>query len=51
VVAARWRQAYEEGVVAPVVLAATHERALDVVPLTALQADAVNVPADPSSLG
>jgi len=51
VVAARWRQAYEEGVAAPVVLAATHERALDVVPLTALQAYAVNVPADPSSLG
>lgn len=51
VVAARWLQAYEAGVAAPVVLAATNARALDVVPLEALQASAVDVPADPSSLG
>ena len=51
VVAARWLQAYEAGVAAPVVLAATNARALDVVPLEALQAGAVDVPADPSSLG
>lgn len=51
VVAARWLQAYEAGVAAPVVLAATNARALDVVPLEALQACAVDVPADPSSLG
>ena len=51
VVAARWLQAYEAGVAAPVVLAATNARALDVVPLQALQACAVDVPADPSSLG
>ena len=49
--AARWLQAYEAGVAAPVVLAATNARALDVVPLEALQACAVDVPADPSSLG
>ena len=50
VVAARWRQAYESGVAAPVVLASTHERALDIVPLEALRRHAVDVPADPSSL-
>src|SRR5438105_15421646 len=37
VVAARWWQAYQAGVAAPVVLAATHLRALDVVPLEALR--------------
>ena len=36
VCASRWLDAYEAGVVAPVVLAATHERALDVVPVEAL---------------
>jgi uncharacterized protein len=51
VVAARWLQAYQAGVAAPVVLAATHERALDVVPLSALREHAVDVPADPGSLG
>jgi uncharacterized protein len=50
VVAARWLQAYEEGAAAPVVLAATNARALDVVPLEALRACAVDVPADPGSL-
>jgi uncharacterized protein len=50
VVAARWLQAYEAGVAAPVVLAATHARALDIVPLEALREHAVDVPADPSSL-
>ena len=51
VVAARWRQAYEDGAVAPVVLASTHERTLDVVPLAWLREHAVDVPSDPSSLG
>lgn len=51
VVAARWLQAYEAGAAAPVVLASTHARALDIVPLDALRAHAVDVPADPSSLG
>jgi uncharacterized protein len=51
VVASRWLQAYEAGVAAPVVLAATHARALDIVPLEALKKHAVDVPADPRSLG
>ena len=51
VVAARWRQAYEEGLAAPVVLASTHERALDVIPLGWLREHAVDVPSDPRSLG
>ena len=50
VVAVRWLQAYEEDAAAPVVLAATHERALDVVPLEALRKHAVDVPPDLSSL-
>ena len=50
VTAANWLRAFHDGVAAPVVLAATHERALDVVPLEALQACAVDVPADPSSI-
>jgi uncharacterized protein (DUF2237 family) len=50
VVAARWLQAYHDGVAAPVVLAATHERATEVVPLEILRQFAVDVPADPSSL-
>ena len=50
VVAARWRQAYDAGVAAPVVLASTHEHALEIVPLEILQAHAVDVPSDPSSL-
>lgn len=51
VVAARWLQAYEAGLAAPVVLAATHERALDIVPIAALRENAVDVPADPGALG
>jgi uncharacterized protein (DUF2237 family) len=51
VVAARWRQAYENGVAAPVVLASTHERTLDEIPLKALREHAVDVPADPGALG
>jgi uncharacterized protein len=50
VVAARWLQAYEAGVAAPVVLAATNARALEIVPLEALQKHAVDVPPDLSSL-
>lgn len=50
VVAARWRLAYEAGVAAPVVLAATHERALELVPLDALREHAVDVPRDPGTL-
>jgi uncharacterized protein (DUF2237 family) len=50
VVAARWLQAGDADVAAPVVLAATHARALDIVALELLQQHAVDVPADPSSL-
>jgi uncharacterized protein (DUF2237 family) len=45
-----WLRAHEAGVAAFVVLAATHERALDVVPLDVLKQYAVDVPADPGSL-
>ena len=44
VVAARWLQAYEDGAAAPVVLASTHRRALDIIPLEVLQKHAVDVP-------
>ena len=50
VVAARWAQAYDAGVAAPVVLASTNDKALEVVPLAWLREHAVDVPADPSSL-
>jgi uncharacterized protein (DUF2237 family) len=50
VVAARWLQAYRDGMAPPVVLAATHERATDIVPLAALREHAVDVPADPGSI-
>jgi uncharacterized protein (DUF2237 family) len=50
VVARRWLEAYVDGAAAPVVLASTHERALEVIPLAALRENAVDVPADPSEL-
>jgi uncharacterized protein (DUF2237 family) len=50
VVAARWLQAHEAGVAPPVVLAATNERALSIVPLDVLRQYAVDVPGDISSL-
>ena len=50
VVAVRWLQAYDAGAAAPVVLSATSERALDVVPLEVLQAHSVDVPPDVSAL-
>lgn len=51
VTAANWLRAHNDGVAAPVVLASTHERALDIVPLDALREHAVDVPADPGGLG
>lgn len=48
--AARWQEAYEAGLAPPVVLAATHARALEVVDLEALREYGADVPADPSSL-
>lgn len=50
VVAARWLQSYVDGAAAPVVLAATNRRALEVVPLHLLKGNAVDVPDDPSAL-
>ena len=49
-VAIRWLQAYRAGMAAPVVLAATNARAMEVVPIEALREHAVDVPADPGSL-
>lgn len=50
VTAANWLRAYHEGRAAPVVLAATHERALEIVPLAALKQHSVDVPEDASAL-
>ena len=46
VTAHNWAVAYHDGVAAPVVLAATNHAVLDLVPLHALQAHAVDVPDD-----
>ena len=43
VCAATWRQAYEAGCAPPVVLEATHEETLAVVPLSALKEHALDV--------
>jgi uncharacterized protein (DUF2237 family) len=50
VTAHNWLRAHQDGAAAPVVLAATHERALEIVPLDLLSAHAVDVPDDPSAL-
>jgi len=50
VTAVNWLRAHMDGAAAPVVLASTHERALDIVPLDTLQQHAVDVPGDLSSL-
>lgn len=50
VTAANWLRAHHDGVAAPVVLASTHQKSLDIVPIDALREHAVDVPADPSSL-
>jgi uncharacterized protein (DUF2237 family) len=50
VVAVRWLQAHDAGCAAPVVLAATNERALETIPLEVLEPYAADVPDDPSSL-
>ena len=50
VTAANWLRAHHAGAAAFVVLASTHERALDVVPLDALRQHAVDVPAGPDDL-
>ena len=50
VTAPNWLRAYEDGCASFVVLAATNARALDFVPLEALERHAVDVPADPGAL-
>jgi uncharacterized protein len=50
VTAANWLRAHEDGAAAYVVLASTHERALEIVPLAALQEHAVDVPGHPGAL-
>ncbi len=50
VTARNWLRAHVDGAAAPVVLASTHERALEIVPLEILQQYAVDVPADLSDL-
>ena len=50
VTAANWLRAHHDGVAAPVVMASTHERAIEVVPRAILQGHAVDVPADPGAL-
>jgi uncharacterized protein len=50
VVATRWLQAYQDGAAAPVVLEATSELALEVIPLELLEQHAVDVPPDLSML-
>jgi uncharacterized protein (DUF2237 family) len=50
VCAGRWLQSYEAGVRTPVVLAATNEAALRIVPREALLACAADVPDDASTI-
>ena len=50
VVAVRWLQAVQDGAAAPVVLASTNERALEIVPLDLLRRHSVDVPEDARSL-
>jgi uncharacterized protein (DUF2237 family) len=51
VTAVNWLRAYQDGAPAYVVLASSHARALEVVPLESLREHAVDVPSDPGSLG
>lgn len=50
VTARNWLQAHYDGAAAPVVLAATNERTLEIIPMSVLEEYAVDVPADPGSL-
>ena len=50
VTAVNWLRAHHDGAAAYVVLASSHERVLDIVPLATLQEHAVDVPANPDGL-
>ncbi len=50
VTALNWARAHRDGMAAPVVLAATNEAVLRLVPLEVLRPHAVDVPADPGDL-
>jgi uncharacterized protein len=50
VTAANWLRAHLDGAAAYVVLASTHKRALEIIPLDALREHAVDVPPDPGLL-
>lgn len=50
VTARNWLHAHRDGAAAHVVLASTHERALEIVPLAVLSEHAVDVPASPEGL-
>src|SRR5664280_795262 len=50
VTAANWLRSHLDGAAAYVVLASTHERALEVVPLAALEEHAVDVPSGPGGI-
>lgn len=50
VTAANWLRAHLDGAAAPVVLASTHVRVLEIVPLEILRPYGVDVPADPGDL-
>ena len=51
VTAPNWLRAHRDGAAAPVVLAATNEKVLEIVPLEVLRRYAVDVPDDPRDLG
>ena len=50
VTAVNWLRAHQDGKAAPVVLASTNEKVLDLVPRAALEAHAVDVPNDLTGL-
>jgi hypothetical protein len=50
VTAVNWLRAHHDGAAAPVVLASTHQRALEIVPLAVLKQYSVDVPADAAAL-
>ena len=50
VTAVNWLRSHRDGAAAFVVLASTHERALEIVPLEALREHAVDVPTGPGGL-